>query len=1794
VSTVAQLQIELKAESAKAVAGLARAEQAVQKLGAAATTATTQINTMNAAMVKATSSVGKMATASTAAARAVDKVAASATRATTAANAVNAAVSKASASNTRLSATATKAASATSKLANAAGATTTSIKHLGKATSTASAANTRMATSANKAATAIAAQATAARTGTVAATKMGDATAAAATATDALRKASKSTAAQSGLLNKALNMNVSTITRMTSVALGARQVIGMGLAVGIALAAREFIRFGSNFESAFANVEKTVDGTEAQLASIRDEIRQLALEIPESAANLANMAGMAGQLGVEAENIAAFTRVIATLGVTTEMTGEDGAKAIARFMNVMQTFEGDVDRVASTLIHLGNNAAATESEIMNMSMRISGAGRVVGLTEGQVMGLAAAMSSLGIRVEAGGSAATRMFLRMEQAVNSGGQQLSAFSNIANVSASDFAQAWSEDPMRAMQMFLNGLGRIIENGGDVTAALNSIGFTELRLTDAVRRLAAGSNVLNEMLEIQNEGWETGNKHMEEAERRYDTVASRWQMLKNQVGEGAIELFDASRPALVGMMNVAGIAFESMAQDAKNFAMIMGMATEAVQAFKEGWLGLPVVGGWLEGLFGGDSGDGQEEGANLGARIASGIKMGFRAATPGGLVLDLVYAEREKRAEEAAAKEVEIFRRAGSVLLTDLDFKQGRSHEDLGGLWEDALGERNRRSRNTRRLLESNLTGVDHAFLQMNEQMEEQIRAFYRKTDESFEEIFSQGLSSDMVDLFSRGMGSGSFDDLLGNMIGAAENGLLEWEDVWEMVGRAPSDIVLPAIAKAVQEIEDEMRKVAGDRDIADDEREVMLIDLEASKAALYDFRDEYLRIRRELAAPLIGPQISEMSHIFDAETQAMQRQEEELGKITAGYRASSIEVAAWQDVLERGGPEAVAQNLDFLVRGIADSTLAYGDFAKYVTQEATPEMIDAVDKLRDDLDKELFEAKGDPEKMAEIQKIISVVNFLYGEQKGEINGVNKEMASYVSLQDQINNSLKEASDAISHWENELKGTQRAIDYLLDAEERQGYLTSEQYKQYQQLTWAEERRANGIQDDLVPAYIQAEYQSALFLQRQDELNQLLADGKITEEQHAEALRDAAMAGDASTTAAYLLAEAQEEVAKSIEKSIDRIEDMLIKLNLIPARVDTEVRVTFTYDGMVPGFTEFEPGGGGARSLSGAGADDLTTGGQHHTGVVREDSEAGKAAKEAERAAEQAARDAERAAQDALREAERVAQEAARFASEIIMDFERRIDPAYIRDLEKEINSLIQAREAAIGLGMGDDIVANITAEIDAKEAELALIGEIAGSAIGQGLIEEIERQKVADAFDELFRDLPGIVSGDVGKKLAEDLTHATNMAIAAEQAGMPELAAIYAAEADAISAQLESLGVIMATPIVEGMLEEFAAAQIGEQMFDRLGDVLSGSSGAEKIVKEIEDLNKKIEIATARGVSLDIIAPWVEERDKLVDQAREFWADVAMGAALGMYDQGQLQELARIGGQQFIDELEKILTPEAVERVLSSITIQPEHLGMIQGDVRATLLGDNPESASGTFDSIIQAVTEGRLSMEDFMDFMESMPGVANSVLSDLASDYRDKYLKAVLEGNMEAAQSYKDMHDIIRQVADPGSSAAIDLGQARKDHYAKNPYIAFDPHKYLRDLQEEQRKALEELPEIDIPTLGPEDFLPPTNEMYDAGEIDGRAYAQGVVAGIIAADIDWSQYVNLPVAPMMPVDYSILSGDSEVRELALAIGENLERGMQGITITNNISVQLDHRELKKTIREEIDAVYKKNM
>ena len=92
------------------------------------------------------------------------------------------------------------------------------------------------------------------------------------------------------------------------------------------------------------------------------------------------------------------------LGNSTNMVAADAASDAARFANIMGMSQDKFQNLGSTLVDLGNNYATTESEIMEMSLRLPGAGKQVGLSEAQIMGFAAALSSVGIQAQMGGSA----------------------------------------------------------------------------------------------------------------------------------------------------------------------------------------------------------------------------------------------------------------------------------------------------------------------------------------------------------------------------------------------------------------------------------------------------------------------------------------------------------------------------------------------------------------------------------------------------------------------------------------------------------------------------------------------------------------------------------------------------------------------------------------------------------------------------------------------------------------------------------------------------------------------------------------------------------------------------------------------------------------------------------------------------------------------------------------------------------------------------------------------------------------------------------------------------------------------------------------------------------------------------------------------------------------------------------------------------------------------------------------------------------------------------------------------
>lgn len=341
---------------------------------------------------------------------------------------------------------------------------------------------------------------------------------------------------------------------------------------------------GLQFESAFAGVEKTVDATDAQLQEFRAGIREMSTEIPQTAAEIASVAEAAGQLGIQNEYLLDFSETMSNLGVATNMSATEAATSLARLANITQMPQENFDRLGSTIVALGNNLATTESEITEMGLRLAGAGKQVGMSEAQILGLAGAISSVGIEADAGGSAVSTIMTKMQLAVEEGGESLEQFANVAGVSADEFRQAFQEDAAQALVAFVEGLGTMDERGQSAIGTLSDMEITEIRQRDALLRLAGAGDVLSESLGIATQAWDENNALTNEAEKRYQTLESQIQILKNNVDDFGISIYDSLRDPIANTVTEA-IGYVERLHSAFNTGGISGVVAELGEVFND---------------------------------------------------------------------------------------------------------------------------------------------------------------------------------------------------------------------------------------------------------------------------------------------------------------------------------------------------------------------------------------------------------------------------------------------------------------------------------------------------------------------------------------------------------------------------------------------------------------------------------------------------------------------------------------------------------------------------------------------------------------------------------------------------------------------------------------------------------------------------------------------------------------------------------------------------------------------------------------------------------------------------------------------------------------------------------------------------------------------------------------------------------------------------------------------------------------------------------------------------------
>lgn len=212
-------------------------------------------------------------------------------------------------------------------------------------------------------------------------------------------------------------------------------LVGVGSAltqyvtIPLGLASVAAFKAGVDFETAFAGVKKTINGTEEEFKALETEVLRIASSTGIANEKVSGIMQMAGQLGIRGkESLTLFTEEVANLGITTGMSTDQLSMMLGKFLAISGTdVEKDMKAISSVITELGNTSATTESDIIRFGVRIAAVGRLSGISEKDILALAAAAEASGTKAERGGTALTKVFLRIQSEVYGAAEATESYS-----------------------------------------------------------------------------------------------------------------------------------------------------------------------------------------------------------------------------------------------------------------------------------------------------------------------------------------------------------------------------------------------------------------------------------------------------------------------------------------------------------------------------------------------------------------------------------------------------------------------------------------------------------------------------------------------------------------------------------------------------------------------------------------------------------------------------------------------------------------------------------------------------------------------------------------------------------------------------------------------------------------------------------------------------------------------------------------------------------------------------------------------------------------------------------------------------------------------------------------------------------------------------------------------------------------------------------------------------------------------------------------------------------------------
>lgn len=359
-------------------------------------------------------------------------------------------------------------------------------------------------------------------------------------------------------------------------------------------AAGASVKAAVDIDTAWYGVRKTVNATEEQYKQLKDSAIELSKTQPISAETILNIEELGGQLGIVDENtedltgtLENFAMIAGGLDIATNLNAEEAATKLAQFKNITKMSNDELSNFASAIVDLGNHSATTEADILEMATRIASAGVSANMSVPDILGLATALSSTGMNAEAGGSAISTVIKNIANACDNyeraldgtmhGTQaqmdkvkwMMEGLAEVSGMTIDEFRQAWAEDATGALTTFLTKASEMGDAGESLNTLFTDLGINEIRQSDAMRRLANNNDLVTSSLERSRTAFDQDVALKNEVEQRNQSLASKFEVLKNRVIAVAEDVGGPLADALLNAIDAAEPLFKAIESGAETF-------------------------------------------------------------------------------------------------------------------------------------------------------------------------------------------------------------------------------------------------------------------------------------------------------------------------------------------------------------------------------------------------------------------------------------------------------------------------------------------------------------------------------------------------------------------------------------------------------------------------------------------------------------------------------------------------------------------------------------------------------------------------------------------------------------------------------------------------------------------------------------------------------------------------------------------------------------------------------------------------------------------------------------------------------------------------------------------------------------------------------------------------------------------------------------------------------------------------------------------------------------------------